>query len=109
MTEQDPASARDQRWRRLPNFVTRRVAGQTVVVPVMTSASAGPDTGTRLDFVVLNESAEQLWKLLLQARSVRELARELMTLYEVDEESAAADCESFIASLREVGAVAVTE
>jgi len=99
----------EERWVRRSGFVTRRVAGETVVVPVLAAASRPEPGGPTLDFVVLNESAELLWAALTSARSVAELARELMNSYELQEDAALADCSAFIASLREIGAVAATE
>jgi hypothetical protein len=99
----------DERWMRRPGFVTRRVAGETVVVPVLSVASRPAPGGAQLDFVVLNETAELLWAALATARTVPELARELMNSYELREDAALADCSAFVASLKEIGAVAAME
>ncbi len=93
------------RYVRRAGFVTRRVAGETVVVPVLTSAPLASPGGAQLDFVVLNESAELLWDKLREARSVLDLAYDLTALYGISEGQAVGDCTAFIASLREIGAV----
>jgi Coenzyme PQQ synthesis protein D (PqqD) len=98
----------EERWVRRPGFVTRRVAGETVVVPVLSAATRVEAGGPQLDFVVLNETAEALWAALSTARSVPELARELMNSYDLREDEAIADCSAFVASLKEIGAVAAT-
>jgi hypothetical protein len=95
----------EKRYVRRPGFVTRRVAGETVVVPVMTTAASTAPGAPQLDFVVLNESAELLWARLTEACGVPELARDLIAAYGISEEQAVTDCTAFIASLREIGAV----
>ena len=87
-------------WRRAPGVVTRRVAGEVVLVPV---ASAGHARDTR--FFVLNEAAERLWSLLEVPRSADELARHLTTAYEVDGPRARADVDAFLADLGAQGAI----
>jgi hypothetical protein len=99
----------DERWVRRPGFVTRRVAGETVVVPVLAAANRAEPGAAKLDFVVLNETAELLWASLTTARTVPELARELMNSYDLREDAAIADCSAFVASLKEIGAVAAME
>ena len=97
----------DEHWSRRPGFVTRKVAGEVVVVPVLAAAQKPEPGGPQLDFFVLNESAQLLWEYLAASRSMRDLARELMNSYQISEERALADCASFLASLKEMGAVAV--
>jgi hypothetical protein len=87
-------------WRRAPGVVTRKVAGEVVLVPV---ASGRQQRDTR--FFVLNESAERLWSLLESPRSADELAQHLTTEFEVEASRARADVDAFLADLDAQGAV----
>ena len=88
------------KWRRAPGVVTRRVAGELVLVPVAGSATA---RDTR--FFVLNDTAERLWSLLETPRLPDELARHLTTEFEVDAARARADVDAFLADLVAQGAI----
>lgn len=88
------------RWRRAPGVVTRRVAGELVLVPV---ASGGVARDTR--FFVLNDSAERLWSLLEVPSTAAELARHLTESFEVDDARARADVDAFLADLDAQGAI----
>ena len=78
------------RWHRAPGVVTRRVAGELVLVPV---AGTRQQRDTR--FFVLNDTAERLWSLLEEPRSADELAQHLTTEYEVDAARARAESTSY--------------
>lgn len=93
---------RAARWRRASGVVTRRVAGELVLVPVA-GAGAGQARDTR--FFVLNETAERLWSLLETPRSPDELARHLTNEFEVDASRARADVDAFLADLDAQGAI----
>lgn len=88
------------RWTRAAGVVTRRVAGELVLVPVAGSTSA---RDTR--FYVLNETAERLWSLLEQPRLPDEMARHLTMEFDVDEARARADVDAFLADLHAQGAI----
>lgn len=87
-------------WRCAPGVVTRRVAGELVLVPV---ASGRQQRDTR--FFVLNETAERLWSLLEAPRSADELAQHLTTEFDVDASRARADVDAFLADLDAQGAI----
>jgi hypothetical protein len=87
------------KWRRAPGVITRRVAGELVLVPVAGAREAARDTR----FFVLNASAERLWGLLDEPRSADELAQHLTAEFEIDEPQARADVETFLADMREQG------
>ena len=89
-------------WRRAQGVVTRRVAGELVLVPVA-GAGSGPARDTR--FFVLNETAERLWSLLEEPRTPAELARHLTYEFEVDGARARADVDAFLADLSAQGAI----
>lgn len=75
-------------------FILRRIAGDYVIIP----------TGkTTLDFnglITVNEQGAFLWERLRQEVTQQELVQALLAEYEVDEATAAADVEEFLAILR---------
>jgi hypothetical protein len=83
--------------------IARRVAGETVLVPLAARAADPEFKSARL--FVLNETGEYLWSLLDSPRSTRELAQNLTLEFETAEGRAQADVEVFLAALRDIGAV----
>ena len=100
-------SAPDERapvtWRRAKTVITRRVAGETVLVPVAARTDDPEFKSARL--YVLNETGEYLWSLLDSPRSSTELARNLTLEFETAAGRAQSDVEAFLAALRDIGAV----
>ena len=84
-------------------MIARRVAGETVLVPLAARAADPEFKSARL--FVLNETGEYLWSLLDSPRSTREMAQNLTVEFETAEEQAQADVEVFLAALRDIGAV----
>lgn len=77
------------------NFVLKKIAGSYVVVPVRTRA---------VDFsgiIKLTESGAFLWRILENGADREELIAKMLEEYEVDEATAAADIDRFVAKLRE--------
>lgn len=78
-------------------FVLRQIAGDYVIIP----------TGkTTLDFnglITVNEQGAFLWEKLSQDTTEAELTAALLEEYEVDEPTARADVEEFLAILRQCG------
>ena len=77
------------------DFILKQIAGSCVVVPVRSRA---------VDFsgiIKLTESGALLWKFMEKDRDRGELIARLLSEYEVDEATAAADVDRFIAKLRE--------
>ena len=77
------------------NFVLKKIAGSYVVVPVRTRA---------VDFsgiIKLTESGAFLWKILENGADREELIAKMLEEYAVDEATAAADIDRFVAKLRE--------
>lgn len=76
-------------------FVLRQIAGDYVIIP----------TGkTTLDFnglITVNEQGAFLWEKLSQDTTLAELVAALLEEYEVDEPTARADVEEFLAILRQ--------
>ena len=84
-------------------MIVRRVAGETVLVPLAARTSDPEFKSARL--FVLNETGEYLWSLLDSPRSSRELAQNLTLEFETAAGRAQADVEVFLATLRDIGAV----
>lgn len=77
-------------------FILRQVAGQTVVLP----------TGGELDLnmmITLNDTGKFLWELLDKGAEEAELVAALLAEYDVDEATAKASVENFIAKLNDNG------
>src|SRR5689334_3903662 len=98
-----PDSARRARWERVGSVIARRVAGETVLVPVAPRAENPEYKSARL--YVLNETAEYLWSLLGSPRSSSDLAQNLTLEFETAADRAHSDVEAFLAALRDIGAV----
>ena len=91
------------RWMRAGSVIARRVAGETILVPVAVRAVDPEFKSARL--YVLNETGEFLWSLLDCPRSSVELARNLTQEFETVAGRAHSDVEVFLAALRDIGAV----
>ena len=77
-------------------FVLRQIAGAYVVVAV------GLQTLDFKGMIRLNETGAFLWKQLAENECTAEsLVTAMTTEYDVDAETAAADVDTFVASLRE--------
>ena len=94
------------RYVRAPGFVARRIAGEMVVVPVVSVQVEG---GGSLPFFVLNDSASTLWNALESPRAPDELVRILTDAFEVSAEQAGADVELFLRELGQLRAVQALE
>ena len=82
-----------------PGFILRTVAGQVVVLP----------SGDELDLnmmITLNDTGKFLWERLETGAEVEELVSALLAEYDVDEATARAGVERFIAKLNENGFLA---
>ena len=91
------------KWARAAAVIARRVAGETVLVPLDSRAGDPEYKGARL--YVLNETGEFLWALLETPRHAADLARNLTLEFETAEDRALADVEAFLVALRDIGAV----
>jgi len=96
-------NTRSARWRRATSVIARRVAGETVLIPV---AARTPDPEFKSAWLfVLNATGEYLWSLLDAPRSSLELAQNLTLEFETPVGPAHADVEAFLAALNKIGAV----
>jgi hypothetical protein len=81
------------------NFVTRKIAGETIIVPVR--AHVG-----ELDSVyTLNEVGTLIWDLLLDGKQKKEITRAVCDTYEISPAQAEADVCQFFQSLAQAGLI----
>ncbi len=78
-------------------FITRTIAGETVVVP--TGAAAARLNG----MITLNDTGAFIWKFLQEEHTKEELLAAMLEEFEVDEACAREDIEGFIGVLMEQG------
>jgi chemotaxis protein methyltransferase CheR len=81
------------------NLVSRKVAGETLVLPIRAGAA------DLQHLFVLNDTAAWIWERLDGRRGIEQLAGELATEFEVDETRAREDIERLLAQLSETGLV----
>lgn len=82
-----------------PGFVMRTVAGQVVVLP------SGDELNLNM-MITLNNTGKFLWERLETGAEVEELVSALLAEYDVDEATARAGVERFVAKLNENGFLA---
>ena len=78
-------------------FIVRTVAGSNIVVPL------GEKTVSFNGIMTLNETGCFLWKLLEQGAERDALIRAMTEEYDVTEQVAAADIDTFLNKLEEAG------
>jgi len=92
-------NALEKRLNRDPNFVTRKIAGEILLVPIKSS------TKELHNLFTLNEVASEAWELMDGQKSLREIQQAIMALFEVDEERVGKDLGQLVEALKEIGAV----
>jgi hypothetical protein len=89
----------DAGLRKVGDYVTRRVGGETIVVPIRAQAA-------ELDFVyVLNEVGAAIWSQLDQGLAPAEMAAAIADDFEVAPETARQDVDRFLLALLGAGVV----
>ena len=94
------------RFVRAPGVVTRRIAGELVLVP---TGGLPEETMRAVRFFVLNRTAEAIWDLLVSPQSAESLARHLTAQYEIDYPQALADAGALLEDLRQNASVVRAE
>ena len=99
----DPASASLlRRYRKGPDVVSRRIAGEAVLVPVRSQVA-------EIDCLfTLNDMGSLVWDLLDGERSVSQIAEVICESYEVTAEEATRDLLGFLAALESAGLIDCT-
>ncbi|MBQ6718941.1 MAG: PqqD family protein [Oscillospiraceae bacterium] len=82
-----------------PGFILRTVAGQVVVLP------SGEELNLNM-MITLNETGKFLWERLENGAETEELVSAMLAEYDVDEATARAGVERFVAKLNENGFLA---
>ena len=77
-------------------LIKRTIAGDVILVPV------GKTVISSNGLFVLNELGGFLWDLLPQAKDGEDLVSAVLQEYDVDEATARADMEEFLAALRQM-------
>jgi hypothetical protein len=89
----------DLRFRKAGEYATRKIGGETIVVPIRSNVA---DLESIYTF---NEVGGAVWTRLDAEKSVREIAREIAEEFDVTEEAATEDVRRFLATLSEEGLV----
>lgn len=89
----DVAYARD------PDFVSRRIADEVIVLPIK------KNLGDLDSIYTLNEVGARIWELLDGRRPLREIRDVLVGEYQVTAQEATVDLETFIEHLAAIGAL----
>ncbi len=90
------------RLRKAEGHVTRRIAGETIIVPVRGGV------GDLDSIYTLNEVGTKIWGLLDGKTGVDEIVRSIAGEHDVTEEEAARDVAEFLTELEERGLVRPT-
>ena len=93
----------DRRFVKREDFVTRIIAGETIVVPVRGRV------GDLDSIYTVNEIGTTIWELIDGKRSIGEIADAIGEAYEVAPEEARRDVEEFIGSLEAEGLIETVE
>lgn len=88
----------DQQFTRKEDLVLRKVAGETILVPVRSSAAGLESVYT------MNDVGGEIWGLL-DGRSGHDVALEICERYDTDLSNAARDVEAFLTELQDAGLV----
>lgn len=82
-----------------PEFISRDIAGETVLVPVGNAAQ------TCCGLIACNEVGAFIWHRLENECTMDELCAAVLDEFEVDADTAASDTAEFVGKLRDLGAV----
>ena len=78
----------------VPGFVIRQIAGEVIAVP------AGPAARRLSGLAALNETGHFLFELLQSEQTEESLLQAMLETYDIDEDTARADIDEFLALLR---------
>ena len=99
MAEADATITPDAVYSRLPDIVPRRIAGDTILVPVRGELA-------RLERIfVLDAVGEHIWEALDGQRTTWELLESVLACFDIDEATARADLGEFLADLGDAGLI----
>ena len=88
-----------QRFRKDPNFVYRRVADECLVVPIRHQAAD-------LNYIyVLNPVADRIWEFIDGQNTVQQICDRLLAEFDTNPQEAAQDLREFLQQLIELNAI----
>jgi hypothetical protein len=105
--DREATAGSSPRWLRSPQFVSRRVADEMLLIPIGSRASRPQHRAG--DLCALNATGEFLWGLLESPQGVDDLVRNLIDYFDVAHERAREDVEKFVADLRALEAITPVE
>ena len=86
--------------RQNPEFILTDVADDHILVPV------GESSANFHLIITLNDMGQTIWTMLEKETTEEEILKNILAEYDVSEEQAREDIDSFIAKLRENGCIA---
>lgn len=81
------------------DFVTRDVAGETIIVPIKNNV------GDLDSIYTLNEMGTLIWQLIDGKRNVSQIVEQICVAYDVTPEEAVKDAIDFLASIEKAGLI----
>ncbi len=90
----------DATYARDPDFVSRRIADEVIVLPIR------KNLGDLESIYTLNEVGARIWELLDGRRTLREIRDVIVGEYQVTDQEATVDLETFVEHLTAIGALA---
>lgn len=75
-------------------FLTRTIAGETILVPI------GENSAAFNGLITMNDVALFIWENLKSVSNEDEMLKKILSEYEVDEKTARADMEEFLNTLK---------
>ena len=85
--------------RQNPDFITRRIAGELLLVPI------AHDAASLQGVLTFNEVGGRVWELLQECDSEEQIARRLTDEYDVTLAQALEDVSELVGQLRQLNAV----
>lgn len=87
------------RYRKNDSFVSRRIAGETILVPIRRGV------GNLDSIYTLNEAASFIWERIDGTMTVKDLQAALLEEFDVGPEAAASDLEAFLSDMTAIQAI----
>src|SRR5438445_13435822 len=100
LAQMGDVTGRDATYARDPDFISRRIADEVIVLPIR------KNLGDLESIYTLNDVAARIWELLDGRRTLREIRDVIVNEYQVTTEEATVDLERFVEHLSAIGALA---
>ncbi|MCX5916325.1 MAG: PqqD family protein [Deltaproteobacteria bacterium] len=95
----EPRNLKDLIFSKKDDFVTREIAGETIIVPIRKQA------GDLESIYTLNEIGTVIWGMIDGKTKVRQIIEAIHQNYTASPEEAAKDVAEFLQSLKEAGLI----